>query len=282
MAGKVTPEMIKELRDITGVPVGKCKEALEATQGNKEEAIKHLRMAGMATAVKKGGRETKEGVIKVSDDNSALALVEVNAETDFVVKNEKFQTFADSLVIDAKKGAPTTLEAFLAQKYSKDPSMTIEEFRVQLVQLLGENIQVRRVELFPKKKGQSIGYYSHLGGKLVTLVVLEGEGEEALAKDIAMHIASEAPEYLQSDEVPARIVEHEKEIARSQIKGKPAEIQEKIVQGKLKAYYDQVCLLSQKFIKDPSISIAELVEKRSKETKKPLKIVQFLRWKVGD
>ncbi len=282
MSDKVTSEMIKELRDRTGAPVGKCKEALEAVGGDMERAIDHLRRSGIAAAVKKGGRETKEGIIKVGESSQFITLVEVNAETDFVVKNEKFQAFADSLIEEVKRIAPTTLEEFLAQKYSKDPKLTIDEYRAHLVQLLGENIQIRRVELFPKKSGFSFGVYSHMGGKLVTLVELEGASEEAFAKDIAMHIAAEAPEYLSPEEVPARIVEHEKEIARAQVKGKPPQITEKIVVGKLKAFFDQACLLCQRYVKDPAVTVAELVAKRGKETQKNLKVAQFLRWKVGE
>ncbi len=282
MAEEITPAKIKELRDRTGVPMGKSKEALEAAKGNMEGAIDYLRKAGMAAAVKKGGRETREGVIKVGENSQYVALIEVNAETDFVVKNEKFQQFATQLLDDVMRTAPTAVAEFITQKYSKEPSMTIDEYRAHLVQQLGENIQIRRTELYAKKSGFSIGTYSHLGGKLVTLVECEGAGCEALAKDIAMHIAAESPEFLSPQEIPARILEHEKEIARAQIKGKPAEIIEKIVEGKLKAYFDQVCLLSQKFVKDPSITVAELVEKSAKESKKAIKIAQFLRWKVGE
>lgn len=282
MTQEVTPALIRELRERTGVGMGKCKEALEATKGNLEQAIDHLRKIGMASAVKKEGRETKEGIIKVFENGSTLALAEINAETDFVVKNEKFQEFAEIVVHEVASSKPTTLQEFLGQKYSKDPNLTLDEYRATLVQSLGENIQVKRVEVYPKKSSASFGTYSHMGGKLVTVVEIEGsDSEQALAKEIAMHIAAESPDYLTPEEVPARIVEHEKEIARAQIQGKPPQIVEKILEGKLKAYYDQVCLIKQKFVKDPSITIEELVARRSKEISKPLKISQFLRWKVG-
>lgn len=280
--GEITASMIKELRERTGVGMGKCKEALDEAKGDMELAIANLRKAGMASAVKKEGRETKEGIIKVGENGTSVVLIEVNAETDFVVKNEKFQAFADSLLAEVRQGAPVTVQEFLAQSYSKDPKLTIDDYRAVTVQSLGENIQIKRVEIFPKKPNISIGSYSHMGGKLVTLVVIEGsDKEQALAKDIAMHIAAEAPEYLSSNEVPERILSHEKDIARSQLKDKPAHILEKIVEGKLKAFFDQVCLLNQKFVKDSSLSIAELVDKRAKEVGKQLKVSQFLRWKVG-
>lgn len=280
---EISAGMIKELRERTGVGMGKCKEALEEAQGDMELAISNLRKAGMASAVKKEGRETNEGIIKTAENGKSIALVEINAETDFVVKNEAFQSFASDLAHEIANSAPITVEEFLTQKYSKDPKITIEEYRSLTVQRLGENIKIRRVELFPKKSSTTIATYSHMGGKLVTLVVIEGsDSEGTLAKEIAMHIAAEAPEYLSSEEVPKRVLEHEREIAKAQIKDKPANILDKIIEGKLKAYFDQVCLLNQKFIKDTSITIANLVETRAKEVGKPLKIAQFLRWKVGE
>lgn len=280
---KVTPQLVKELRDRTGIGMGKCKEALDAANGDIEQAIVNLRKAGMATAVKKEGRETNEGAIMVAEKNATVALIEVNAETDFVVKNENFQQFVRDLLEEICKTMPATMEEFINQKFSKDPALTIDEYRASLIQRLGENILIRRFELFPKKSDASLAVYTHGGGKLVTVVELLGKGgEEALAKDIAMHIAAESPEYLSADEIPERVLQHEKEIARAQIKDKPANMMDKIIEGKLKAYFDQVCLLKQKFIKDPSLTIEALVANRAKEIGKPLKVSYFLRWKVGE
>lgn len=282
MAKEITPALVKELRDRTGIGLGKCKEALEEAQGDIELAIANLRKKGMATAVKKEGRETKEGIIKTKETENSIALVEANAETDFVVRNEKFQEFTDNLVQEIVKQAPIAVEEFLKMKYSQDPKLTIDEYRSLLVQTLGENIQIRRLALFHKKKNSSIGVYSHSGGKLVSLVEIEGSTtEEDLAKDIAMHVAAESPEYLSSQEIPERVLSHEREIAAEQVKGKPANIMDKIVEGKLKAFFDQVCLIHQHYVKDPQITIQQLVEKRGKEVGKTLKITQFLRWKVG-
>lgn len=280
---EITPQLVKELRDRTGVGMGKCKEALQEAKGDIELAISNLRKAGMASAVKKEGRETNEGVIKTAETNSCIALVEVNAETDFVVKNEHFQAFAHNLAMEVCTTSPANLEDFLKQKYSKDSHMTIDEYRATIVQSLGENIRIRRIELFPKKKDTSLTVYSHAGGKLVTLVELTGSSHEMeLAKDIAMHIAAESPEYLTPQEVPERVISHEKEIARAQVQNKPANITEKIIEGKLKAYFDQVCLLKQRFVKNPDLTVEELVEQKSKAVSKPLKITQFLRWRVGE
>lgn len=280
---QVTAQLVKELRDRTGIGMAKCKEALDIANGDIDLAIENLRKAGMASAVKKEGRETKEGAIKFAETSDKIALVEVNAETDFVVKNDTFQQFAQNLADELCASSPATIADLLKQRYSKDPSHTIDEYRASIIQSLGENIQIKRQEIFTKKTNSSLAVYSHGGGKLVTMVEISGgSGEEQLAKDIAMHVAAESPEYLSHEEVPANIVEQEKEIARAQIQNKPANIIEKILEGKLKAYFDQVCLVNQHFIKDPDLTIAALVEKRGKEIGKPLKVASFLRWRVGE
>lgn len=280
---QITPQMLKELRDRTGIGMGKCKEALQESNGDIELAIANLRKAGMASAVKKEGRETNEGVIRSADNGKTVALVEINAETDFVVNNERFQEFATNLDEEVCQTQPANVEDFLAQTYSKDTNVTIDQYRATVVQSLGENIQIRRIELFPKKAETSLAVYTHAGGKLVTLVEVTGSSEEeALAKDIAMHVAAEAPEYLSAKEIPERVIEHEKEIAKAQVKNKPENIIEKILEGKLRAYFDQVCLLNQRFVKNPDLTIQALVEQRGKECGKPLTVSQFLRWRVGE
>lgn len=282
MSQPVTPAMIKDLRDRTGIGMGKCKEALEAANGNMELAIENLRKAGMATAVKKEGRSANEGMIASVENDKAVAMVEVNAETDFVVRNDRFQQFLRDLAQEVMATKPATLEAFRSQKFSKDPSHTIEEYRASLVQAIGENIQIRRLMLLPKAPNKSIALYTHLGSKLVTLVEITGTtGEETLAKDIAMHIAVAAPEYITEKDIPENILQQEREIAKSQIQGKPANIIDKIVEGKLVAFYDACCLNRQKYIKNDSLSIGELVNQRAKAIGKPLTITKFLRWKVG-
>lgn len=282
MATKITPEMVKELRERTGVGMGKCKEALDHAQGDMEKAIDFLRKSGMASAVKKEGRETKEGVIGIGESHDAVALVEVNSETDFVAQNEKFKQFVKDVAVEVAETKPASLEAFLAQTYRKDPSITIDQYRSLVIQSLGENIQIKRLQVLPKVVGTSQGLYSHMGGKIVTFVEIEGEeGLESLAKDIAMHVAAESPDYLRPEEVPADVREREADIAKDQVKGKPENIVGKIVEGKLKAFYDQVCLLGQKYVKDNSITIADLVVKEGKRLGKPLAIRRFLRWRIG-
>lgn len=282
MSVQVTAAMIKELRERTGIGMGKCKEALEEAKGDMELAISNLRKAGMASAVKKEGRATNEGQIAIAENGKTIAIIEVNAETDFVVKNDRFQKFLKDIAHEAAVTAPKSLDLFLQQKYSKEPSLTIDQYRATIVQAIGENIQIRRLETLTKGSDKSLGIYSHMGGKIVTVVEISGSpAEEALAKDIAMHTAAAAPEYLSPEKVPTNIIEQEKEIAKSQIKGKPANILDKIVEGKINAYYDAACLIRQKYIRDDSMTIMDLVSKRAKEVGKPLSVTYFIRWNVG-
>jgi len=279
---QITATMIKELRERTGIGMGKCKEALEEAKGDMELAISNLRKAGMASAVKKEGRTTNEGMIGTAENDSTIVLVEVNAETDFVVKNDRFQQFLNNIVQEAAATKPASLEAFLQQKYSKDPALTIDQYRATIVQAIGENIQIRRLAVISKTPQKSVGLYSHLGGKIVTLVEITGSGkEEAIAKDIAMHVAASAPDYLSPEKVPAEVISQEREIAKEQVKGKPDNIVEKIVDGKIKAFYDAACLVCQKYIRDDAVSIGDLVGKRAKEVGAPLQVTHFIRWNVG-
>lgn len=281
MSVQITATMIKELRELTGVGMSKCKEALEEAKGDMELAIANLRKAGMASAVKKEGRAANEGLIAVSENKDRIALIEVNAETDFVVKNDRFQEFLKNVAEEAAKTNPASLEAFLKQPYSKESSLTIDEFRATIVQAIGENIQIKRLLIVPKNSSKSIATYSHQGGKIVTFVEITGGGEEALAKDIAMHVAAAAPEYLSAEKVPESVIASEKDIAAAQMQGKPANMMEKIVEGKLKAYFDQVCLVNQKYIKNDQVTVEELVNQHAKQQGKQLKIANFVRWNVG-
>ena len=282
MSAPITATMIKELRERTGVGMGKCKEALEEAKGDMELAISNLRKAGMASAVKKEGRATNEGLIASACNGSTIAIAEVNAETDFVVKNDRFREFLDSIVQEVAQTNPASLEAFLQQPYSKDSGLTIDQYRATVVQTIGENIQIRRIATFKKGSDHSIGVYSNQGGKIITLVEINGsDQEEELAKDIAMHVAAASPDFLSPEKIPADVISQEKEIARGQVQGKPENIVEKIVEGKLKAFYDAACLVCQKYIRDDSLTIAELVNKQGKEKGRPLAVVRFERWQVG-
>jgi len=278
----ISMELIKALRDKTGVGIGKCKEALEKCAGNLEEAVDYLRKTGMAQAVKKEGRATNEGMIGVADGDDALALVEINAETDFVVKNDAFQDFVKTIAKEVVTTKPTSLESFLAQPFSGNSTLSIDEYRATIVQMIGENIQIRRLYVLPKQAGHSYGVYTHLGGKVVTVTELEGSGENAhLAREIAMHIAASSPEYIAPEHIPPSVLESEQEVIKSQmagqIEGKPEFVVQKILDGKLNAYYTSVCLSHQPFIKDESVTIRTLLDQKGKD----LAVTAFTRWNVG-
>lgn len=279
---QITANMIKELRERTGVGMGKCKEALVLAEGDIEKAIDVLRKAGMAAAVKKEGREAKEGLIMTDEDEKHLVLIEVNAETDFVVSNDRFKDFVHDCLKQALEDKPKSLEDLMKLSYHKDNSITLDQERNLVVQALAENIQVRRFETIAKHPNSSYGVYSHMAGKLVVVVEIEGASDQALiAKEIAMHVAAESPDYVNRQEIPPTLIAREEEIAREQIKDKPSDIVEKIVAGKIKAYAERVCLVNQKYIKDSSITVEQFLDTSGKQIGKPLKVKCFWRWKVG-
>jgi len=282
MMKEITADMVKELREKTGVGMGKCKEALVLAQGDMEKAIDVLRKAGMAAGVKKEGRETKEGLILTGEDNHSIVLVEANAETDFVVQNDRFKHFLHDVVKQALEVKPATLNDLVQQPYYKDKSISIDQYRNLIIQALGENIQLRRMEIIHKHSNSSYGIYSHMGGKLVVMVEVAGStGQEGIAKEIAMHVAAENPDFLKPEEIPAHTRAREEEIARSQVQGKPDNIVDKIVAGKLQAFEAQSCLILQKYVKDNSVTVQQFLEICGKKLGKQLSIKCFWRWKVG-
>lgn len=283
MKAAVSADLIKSLRDRTGVSIGKCKEALEQSGGDMDRAIDFLRKAGIASAVKKESRDTNEGAIVAHSSKDAVALVEANAETDFVVQNERFKEFVNDLAYGLLIRGDVSSEQLMNEPSVKDKTLTFDQLRALVMQSLGENIRVRRVAYIAKKKGHTVALYSHMGGKILALVEIEGaEGlEETLGRDIAMHIAAEAPEYLNPEEIPAEVMAKEREIASSQVQGKPANVVDKIVEGKIRAFCEGVCLVCQKYVRDPSLTIANLLEQEGKKLGKQLKLVRFLRWQIG-
>ena len=283
MSNEITAALVMDLRKRTGVGMSKCKEALVESGGDIEEAIHLLRKKGMASAVKKGGRETNEGVVGVAENDKVAYLVEVNAETDFVIQKDRFKEFLKNIAEEALSSETKSVEAFLQQKYSKNSSLTVDEYRAETVLTLGENIQIKRVQSFAKTSDRSVGIYSHMGGKIVSAVVIQGAGDqEAIAREVAMHIAAEAPDFLKPEDISAEVMQKEEEIARSQLQGKPPQIMDKIIQGKMKAFYEQSCLLNQKYVKDPAITVQEFVANASKEAGKAFEVVEFVRWQIGE
>ncbi len=281
----ITAEQIKQLRERTGVGLGKCKAALEENNGDIERAIEALRKAGIASAVKKEGRQANEGRILFLETVGGIAVVEMNAETDFVVNNERFGKLHKELVHELAEAKVNDLHKFLALHSKRDKSKTIDDERKELIAVLGENIVISRILYLPKVSNASYGIYSHMNGKILCLVEVSGAaGEEEFAREIGMQVAAEAPEYLSQDDVPHHVKEKEEEIARSQVGNtgnKPAEVIEKIVQGKVRSYYDQVCLLNQKFIKDNAVTVAQFVANYGKKIGKEIKVSRFIRWHLG-
>jgi elongation factor Ts len=284
MSESIPSKLVMELRDRSGVGIGKCKEALVLAEGNMETAIEILRKKGLASAVKKAGRETREGLIGIGENEHKLALVEVNAETDFVVKNQEFIAFVEKVCKQAVTNSPESLDDFLKEPDLDDPTLTIDGLRNLLVQKVGENIQIKRVEIVHKEKDASYGIYKHMGGKITCVVEILGSKEAvSAAKDIAMHLAAEAPEYLDENDVPKNIKAKEEEIYRSQLEGKkPEHIIPKIIEGKMKSFYASACLLDQPFIKDSDNSVKEYLAKKGKDLGKTLSIQRFWRWKIGN
>ncbi len=282
MGDEITSAMIKELRERTGVGMSKCKDALVRAGGSIEKAIEILRKEGMASAVKKEGRETKDGFIDAAETDETIALVELDSETDFVAQNERFKFFLADLCSQAANKRPSSLQELLSQKFEGDETITVDEYRNILIQKFGENIQIKRMEVIEKDSDSSYGIYKHMGGKIVTVVEIAGsKNAKDVAKEVAMHVAADAPDYLSPDDVDPTVLEKEKDIARSQIKNKPANMVEKIVEGKMKAFYDTVCLLNQKFIKDNAITVKQYVEKAGIEKNLTLSVARFWYWKVG-
>lgn len=260
----VTAAMVKELRERTGAGMMECKKALVETDGDMEAAVEQLRKSGLAQADKKAGRVAAEGKIALaqSDNGKEAVLVEINCETDFVAKDENFNRFADAVAGNALDEKP----ADVAQLVSTDlDGQSIEEARQALVSKIGENIQVRRF-VRVATDGQ-LGAYVH-GGKIGVLVDLSG-GDEDLARDLAMHIAALNPEFVSADDVPADVIAREKDIlvAQAADSGKPPEIIEKMVEGRLRKHLSGITLLGQPFVKDGDVTVEKLLKQNDARVK---------------
>lgn len=277
----ITPAMIKEVRERTGIAMGKCKRALEESSGDIDLAIENLRKSGMASAVKKEGRQTNEGAIEALAEGNALALVELSAETDFVVSNAGFRNFLTALTKQVLRNRPTNVEELMKQPFIEDESVTVEEQRALTIQSIGENIQIKRLMIIDKGDDEQLGVYSHMHGKILSVVKVKcAKDVSELAHDLAMQIAASSPEYVRPEEISDELKEKEREIARSQVAGKPANIIDNIVEGKLNAYYKEVCLLFQPFFKEPKKSVQEVIDLTTKSIQVPIQVLEQVRWSV--
>ena len=270
----ISASMVKELRELSGAGMLDCKKALEATEGNIDEAINWLREKGISKAAKKASRIAAEGLAYSKTDGNKAIVVEVNSETDFVAKNEEFKnlvvTIAEALLKSDVKSVEDALKLDVDGK-------TIEDLITEKTATIGEKITLRRFELIEKNDNQIFGTYSHMGGKIVTLTVLKGEDEE-LAKDIAMQAAAMRPLYLKREDVPEERVEQERKILTEQAEneGLPEAKIPMIINGRLNKFYEEVCLVDQAFIKENKMKVSKYVESKNSE------IESYVRYEVGE
>ncbi len=272
-----TSKDVMELRKKTGAGVADCQKALKETNGDMEKAVDFLREKGIATAAKKASRIAAEGVVMAKLNGNTGVLVEVNCETDFVAKGDQYLAFVEGVADYVLANDVKDNEALIAEKNDETIAATAK---------IGEKIAIRRFAKFTTDAGV-VESYIHMGGKVGVLVEIEGctcDGARELAHDVALQIAAAKPLYLTSAEVPAEVVEHEKEILRAQAlnEGKPAQIVDRMVEGRVKKYYEEACLVNQAFVKDPSLTIEKLVKAAGDKMGKTLTIKRFVRFEMGE
>lgn len=270
--GEVTPKTIKELRDNTGAGMMDCKKALIEMDGDQEAAADFLRKKGLAKADKKASRVAAEGKIVVSTTDSKAVMVEVNCETDFVAKDDSFLGFCDKVVGAAADVDGDDVETLMAAEIDGE---SLETTRQGLVATIGENIQVRRVSS-RGGEGSTVGAYVHMN-RIGVIVEIEG-GDSALCTDVAMHVAAMNPPFATADEVPSEVLDKERKILTEQAleSGKPAEIVEKMVEGRIRKYLEEICLVSQNYVKDSGMTVGKLLEEKG------AKMIGFSRIAVGE
>ena len=269
----ITASLVKELRERTGSGMMECKKALVETDGDIEAAAELMRKSGAAKADKKAGRVAADGAIKVavSDDGKSAVILEINSETDFVAKDDNFQAFADEVLAAVAANQPATVEELASMQLAS--GQTVEEARQALISKVGENIQVRRFQIV--ETDASIASYLH-GARIGVLV--DSSADSDLARDIAMHVAAVNPQFVDQDSVPAEFVEKEKAIlvAQAESSGKPPEIIEKMIQGRLNKFLAEVTLMGQPFVKDPDQTVAKLLSAAGAS------VNGFVRYEVGE
>jgi len=284
---EVTAEMVKTLRDKTNCGFMDCKKALKETDGDLEQAIAYLRQKGIAVATKRAERATSEGTVwaRLQDGGRTGVLLEVNCESDFVAKTDAFQAFGVALAIQVATTGPADVDALLAQPWQGEPAKSVAEYLNEIIGQIGENIRVRRFVRYAG--GGLVAAYIHFGGKIGVLLELAGAADipehQELAKDLAMQVAAANPAAVSRDEVDPKLVASEKAIYEAQAKesGKPANIIEKMVTGRLDKFFKDVVLTEQVFVKNPDITVAQLLKEASQKSGGDLKVVRFTRYQVG-
>ena len=270
----ISASLVKELREKTGAGMLDCKKALEANNGDIDASIDWLREKGISKAAKKADRIAAEGIAAILIDENKAVIVEVNSETDFVAKNEEFQSMVKAILEAIIKSDVTTVEEVLDLETAEG---TINDLIVAKTAKIGEKLSLRRFDKVVKKDNQSFGEYIHMGGKIAVLTLVEGVTEE-VAKDVAMHAAAMRPSYVKIEDVPEDVVEKEKTVLTEQAinEGKPKEIAEKMVQGRINKFFKEICLEEQQFVKDSDLNVKTFVKNNGGT------IIEMYRYEVGE
>ncbi|MDP4177362.1 MAG: translation elongation factor Ts [Bacillota bacterium] len=285
----ITAQLVKELRDKTGVAMMACKKALTETNGDIEKAIEVLREKGLAAASKKAGRTAAEGIVEtyISEDNKIGAIVEVNCETDFVAANEEFTTFAKNVAKQAAYTNAANVDDFVNEKYIADENISIKAALISIISKLGENMTVRRFVKYTTQNGV-VQSYIHGGGRIGVLVEVACEKQSdvllEVAKDAAMQVAAANPLFLNKNQVNTETLDKEREIYKVQAlnEGKPEKIVERMVEGRIQKYYKENCLIEQVWIKNADYTIKKYLDEKSKEVGSPITIVNYAKFEKGE
>lgn len=288
----ITAAMVKDLREMTGAGMMDCKKALNETNGDMDAAVEYLRKNGQAKAEKKAGRIAAEGLCRVVlDGDKTAAVVEVNSETDFVAKNEKFQNFVAAVAEQALKSDACGMEAFMAESWLPDSSKTVNDALVEQISVIGENLKIRRFEKVVAENGCVVSY-THGGGRIGVIVEAQTDVVNDAVKEclvnVAMQVAALNPKYVATEDVSEEYKSHEKEILLAQAKNdpknanKPDAIIEKMIAGRLSKELKEVCLLEQPYVKDGDVTVAQYVAGVAKENGADLKVVKFVRFETGE
>ena len=272
---QITASLVKELRERTGAGMMDCKKALTQTDGDIDAAIDYLRENGIAKAAKKADRIAAEGLSYIEVKGNKAVILEINSETDFVAKNEKFVALVKNVAEAILAAEPKTLEEALQVEAQGG---IVEAVINEGIATIGEKLSLRRFEVLSKTDADAFGAYSHMGGRIGVLTLVEGSTDEEAAKDVAMHIAALAPRYLDESEVPADVLEHEKKVLTEQAlnEGKPANIVEKMIVGRINKFLEEITVVKQKFVKDDSFTVEKFVASKGG------KLAKFVRYEVGE
>ena len=272
----ISAKLVKELREKTGAGMMDCKKALTETDGDIDKAIDYLRENGIAKADKKSDRIAAEGLVHVEEKGNEAAIVEINSETDFVARNEGFQELVKEIANQVLETKAETVEALLETTLADGKS--VDQRVKESISTIGEKLSIRRFAIKTKSDNDAFGSYLHMGGRIGVLTVVEGSTDAQAAKDVAMHIAAINPKYVSSEQVSEDEINHEREVLKQQAlnEGKPEKIVEKMVEGRLRKYLQEICAVDQNFVKDPDQTVEAFLKSKGG------KLVDFLRYEVGE